>query len=99
MTDPTLSLEENVLGAMMLDGSQVDIVDLGPGDFLSANHRRIYQAIRSLRDRNAVIDAVTSTLLPAVQNAELKALVVKVAPAFEAHMIAAQNLEKKLAGR
>ena len=47
----------------------------------------------------AVIDAVQSTLLPAIQNAELKALVVKVAPAFEAHMLAAQNLEKKLAGR
>ena len=46
----------------------------------------------------AVIDAVTSTLLPAIQNAELKALVKQVAPAFEAHMIAAQNLEKKLAG-
>jgi putative membrane protein len=47
----------------------------------------------------AVIDAVTSTILPAIQNAELKTLVVQVAPAFEAHMIAAQNLEKKLAGR
>ena len=47
----------------------------------------------------AVIDAVTSTLLPAIQNAELKKLVVEVAPAFEAHMIAAQNLEKKLARR
>jgi putative membrane protein len=40
----------------------------------------------------AVIDAVTTTLLPAIQNAELKALVVKVAPAFQAHMVAAQNL-------
>jgi putative membrane protein len=47
----------------------------------------------------AVIDAVTSTLLPAIRNAELRTLVVQVAPAFEAHMIAAQNLEKKLAGR
>jgi len=46
-----------------------------------------------------VIDAVQSTLLPAIQNAELKALVVKVAPAFQAHMLAAQNLEKKLAGK
>ena len=46
-----------------------------------------------------MIDAVTSTLLPAIQNAELKMLVTQVAPAFEAHMIAAQNLEKKLAGR
>lgn len=46
-----------------------------------------------------VIDAVTSTLLPAIKNAELKALVVKVAPAFEAHMIAADQLDKKLASR
>jgi putative membrane protein len=45
----------------------------------------------------AVIDAVTSTLLPAIQNAELKTLVTQVAPAFEAHMIAARNLDSKLA--
>lgn len=45
----------------------------------------------------AVIDAVNQTLLPAIQNAELKALVIKVAPAFQAHMLAAENLQKKLA--
>jgi putative membrane protein len=44
-----------------------------------------------------VIDAVTTTLLPAIGNAELRALVVKVAPAFEAHMLGAQNLERRLA--
>jgi putative membrane protein len=43
-----------------------------------------------------VINAVQSTLLPAIQNAELKDLVVKVAPAFDAHRIAAANLRKKL---
>lgn len=41
---------------------------------------------------NAVIDAVTKTLLPAIQNAEVKDLVTKVAPAFVAHRDAAQNL-------
>ena len=46
----------------------------------------------------SVIDAVTTTLLPAIQNAELKALVEKVAPAFQAHMLAADNLDKQLAG-
>ena len=46
-----------------------------------------------------VIDAVTTTLLPAIQNADLKALVVKVAPAFQAHMLAAENLDKKLASK
>jgi putative membrane protein len=45
----------------------------------------------------SVIDAVTTTLLPAIKNAEVKDLVVKVAPAFQAHMIAADNLDKKLA--
>jgi putative membrane protein len=45
----------------------------------------------------AVIDAVTTTLLPAIQNAELKDLVVKVAPAFQAHMIAAENMGRKIA--
>lgn len=46
----------------------------------------------------AVIEAVQGTLLPEIENAEVKALVVKVAPAFEAHMKMAQELEKKIAG-
>jgi hypothetical protein len=46
-----------------------------------------------------VIAAVNSTLLPAIENAELKALVVKVAPAFEAHRLAAENMGSKLAAR
>lgn len=41
---------------------------------------------------NAVIDAVTKTLLPAIQNAQLKDLVAKVAPAFAAHRDRAQIL-------
>ena len=41
---------------------------------------------------NAVIDAVTKTLLPATQNAQLKDLETKVAPAFVAHRDRAQNL-------
>lgn len=40
----------------------------------------------------AVVDAVTTTLLPSLQNQEVKDLVTKVAPAFQAHMAAAQNL-------
>ncbi|HEV7838833.1 MAG TPA: DUF4142 domain-containing protein [Gemmatimonadaceae bacterium] len=41
---------------------------------------------------NAVIDAVTKTLLPAIQNAQVKDLVTKVAPAFVAHRDKAQSL-------
>ncbi len=40
----------------------------------------------------AVIDAVNTTLMPAIQNAEVKALVTKVAPAFQGHMMAAQTM-------
>jgi putative membrane protein len=43
----------------------------------------------------AVIEAVNTTLLPALQNAEARALVIKVAPAFKAHQDAAQNLLDK----
>jgi len=44
---------------------------------------------------DAVIGAVKQTLLPAIQNAELKDLVVKVAPAFAAHRDAAKNMLEK----
>jgi putative membrane protein len=43
----------------------------------------------------AVIDALNNTLIPAIQNPEFKALAVKVTPAFQAHMIAAQQLLAK----
>ncbi len=45
----------------------------------------------------AVIGAVTTTLLPAIKNAELKKLVTTVAPAFEAHRAAAAQLSEQLA--
>jgi len=44
-----------------------------------------------------VITAIQTTLLPATKNEELKALVVKVAPAFQAHLDMARNLGKRLA--
>ena len=44
-----------------------------------------------------VIQLVTETLLPAIVNAELKALVVKVSPVFEAHRAGADGLSKRLA--
>lgn len=43
----------------------------------------------------AVIDAVNKTLVPALKSAEVKALVLKIAPAFVAHQVAAEELLKK----
>ncbi len=44
----------------------------------------------------AVVDAVGSTLLPAIRNAEVRHLVTTVAPAFVAHREAARSLDAKL---
>ena len=81
-----------------------------PKDFgMAADHAKAMIALEKLHgaqfDRaflaheaafhKAVIDAVTSTLLPALQNAEVKDLVTKVAPAFQAHMLAAENMLAK----
>ncbi len=44
----------------------------------------------------AVIDAVTKTLLPATRNAELKALEEKIAPAFVGHLQMAKDLRAKM---
>jgi len=78
-----------------------------PRDFpLAKAHRAAMAALRHAHGRefdrvylrqevdfhNAVIDAVTTTLLPAIQNAQLKDLVTKVAPAFVAHRDRAQTL-------
>jgi putative membrane protein len=45
----------------------------------------------------AVIAAVKTTLLPAIQNKELKDFVASLAPAFEAHRVMAEHLQKKIA--
>ena len=45
------------------------------------------------------IAAIENTLLPAITNEELRAMVVKVAPAFKAHLDIARNLGVQLAAR
>jgi putative membrane protein len=44
----------------------------------------------------AVLDAIDTTLIPSAQNAELKALLVKVRPAFAAHLDHAKQLQSQL---
>jgi putative membrane protein len=43
------------------------------------------------------LDALDTTLIPNAQNAELKALLVKVRPAFVAHLDHAKHLKAELA--
>jgi putative membrane protein len=46
-----------------------------------------------------VLDAVDQTLIPNAKNADLKALLVKVRPAFVAHLEHARHLQSSLAGK
>lgn len=84
-----------------------------PGkDFpLALDHERSTKHLRAMRGaafdtayinhevayHQAVIDAVTTTLLPATKNAELKAFEEKVAPNFQAHLAAAKKVQGELA--
>lgn len=45
----------------------------------------------------AVLDAIDKTLIPNARNAELKALMIKVRPAFVAHLEHAKHLQASLA--
>lgn len=45
----------------------------------------------------AVLDAVDKTLIPNARNAELRALIVKVRPAFVAHLERAKQIQSALA--
>jgi putative membrane protein len=49
-----------------------------------------------VRYHQAVIDAVTTQLLPATKNADLRALEQKVAPNFVAHLAAGKEVRQKL---
>lgn len=88
----------------------LNVTPTPPKDFaLAKAHAQAMRSLRTAHGRafdraflqhevdfhNAVIDAVTKTLLPAIQNPQLKDLVTKVAPAFVAHRDAAQNLLDK----
>ena len=46
-----------------------------------------------------VLQAVDNTLIPSAQNAELKALLVSVRPAFVAHLKLAQQIQASLGGQ
>jgi putative membrane protein len=54
-------------------------------------------ADEEVRYHQQVLDAVTSTLLPAIKYDRLRAFVQQVGPAFQGHLEAAKQLQKTLA--
>lgn len=90
---------------------KLSVTPTPPKDFAMAkDHAAAMKKLESLKGKEfdkaflqhevdyhkAVIDAVTTTLLPALQNQDVKDLVTKVAPAFQAHEAAAQNMLNKI---
>jgi len=72
--------EENVANLKKLKGAEFDKAYI---DHEVAYHQQ-------------VLDALDKTLIPSAQNAELKALLVKVRPAFVAHLAHAKKLQAEL---
>jgi len=72
--------EENVAKLKTLSGSAFDKAYI--------DHEVAYH--------EAVLQALDKTLIPSAQNAELKALLVKVRPAFEAHLEHAKQIQAQL---
>lgn len=72
--------DDNVAALRKLTGAQFD---------------RAY-VVHEVAYHQQVIDALDKTLIPSAQNADLKALLVKVRPAFVAHLEHAKHMEGSL---
>ena len=94
--------------------AKLGVTPTPPRDFqMSADHAAAVKRLQSVQGASfdrafleheqayhaAVLAAVKTTLLPAIQNQELKDFVTSLAPAFEAHRLAAENYEKRLFGK
>jgi putative membrane protein len=84
---------DNPTSRSLKDGGEKNLANLrslkGPAfDKAYIDHEVAYH--------QAVLDAVDRTLIPGASNAELKALLVKVRPAFVAHLEHARKLQSSL---
>lgn len=90
--------------------AKLKVTPTPPKDFaMAADHQAAVKKLRALTGpafdkaflehevafHGAVLDAVTTTLLPALKNAEVRKLVTDVAPAFKAHQEAARHMLEK----
>ena len=85
--------EDNATSKSLYDGGKENVTKLkglkgAEFDKAYIDHEVVYH--------QAVLDAVDKTLLPNASNAELKALLVKVRPAFVTHLEHAKHLQSSL---
>jgi putative membrane protein len=85
--------EDNPTSQSLKQGGEANIKNLqglsgGAFDKAYVDHEVTYH--------QAVLDAIDQTLIPNATNEELKALIVKVRPAFVAHLEHAKQIQSKL---
>lgn len=85
--------EPNATSASLKKGGDDNLAALGK--LSGAAFDRAYVE-HEVAYHQAVLDAVDQTLIPGAKNAELKALLVKVRPAFVAHLEHARQLQASL---
>ena len=87
--------EANATSASLKKGGDENIAHLKT--LKAAAFDKAYVA-QEVTYHQAVLDAIDKTLVPSAQNAELKALLVKVRPAIAAHLEHAKHLQSQLGG-
>jgi putative membrane protein len=85
--------EDNPTAQSLADGGKANLANLRT--LKGAAFDRAYVA-HEVEYHQAVLDAVDKVLIPGASNAELKALLVKVRPAFVAHLEHAKQVQQSL---
>ena len=85
--------EDNATSQALKAGGEKNVANLK--GLTGAAFDRAYVA-QEVAYHQQVLDAVDKTLIPGARNAELKALLVKVRPAFVAHLEHAKHLQASL---
>ena len=85
--------EDNPTSASLTDGGKVNVKHLRA--LKGAEFDRAY-IDNEVTYHQTVIDAMDKTLIPNAQNAELKSLLIKVRPAFVAHLEHAKQIQTSM---
>lgn len=88
--------EENAVSKSLKAGGDKNLAQLG--SLSGAAFGKAYIA-QEVAYHEQVLAALDNTLVPGARNAELKALLVKVRPAFVAHLEHAKHVQSSLAGK
>ena len=94
--------DEYVAGAKVRSAERGLDVDWRQGDMRQLPFQAEFDAAYVAHEvayHQQVIEAIDGVLIPGAANAELKALLVKVRPAFDAHLEHAQHLQRSLGSR